>query len=91
MSKQVEAIYEKGMLRPLEPLELDENQHVTLTIVDSTGDPLCSYLDLGYVESIKKEVDAMEHVPSMEEVRALTSKDPASWAEAIIADREDRI
>jgi len=76
MSKQVEAIYEKGMLRPLEPLELDENQHVTLTIVDSTGDPLCSYLDLGYVESIKKEVDAMEHVPSMEKVRALTSKRP---------------
>ena len=90
MTRQVEAVYENGMLRPLEPLGLDEHQQVTVRIIDSSEDPLRSYLDLGYIERIKKEVDAMNHIPSIEEVRAITSKDPASWAEAIIAGREDR-
>ena len=78
------------MLRPLEPLGLDEHQQVTLRILDSSEDPLRPYLDLAYVESIKKEVDAMDYIPSIEEVRAITSKDPTSWAEAIVADREGR-
>jgi len=29
---RVEAIYENGVLRPLEPLELQEHEHVTLTV-----------------------------------------------------------
>jgi hypothetical protein len=78
------------MLRPLEPLGLDEHQQVTVRIMDSSEDPLRSYLDLGYLECVRKEVDAMDYVPNIEEVRAITSKDPTSWAEAIIADREDR-
>ena len=90
MTRQVEAVYENGMLRPLEPLGLDEHQQVTVRIIDSSEDPLRSYLDLEYIESVKKEVDAMDYIPSLEEVRAITSKDPTSWAEAIIADREDR-
>ena len=90
MTKQVEAVYENGMLRPLEPLGLDEHQQVTVRIVVSSEDPLRSYLDLAYIESVTKEVDSMDYVPSSEEVRAMMSKDPTSWAEAIIADREDR-
>lgn len=86
----MEAVYENGMLRPLEPLGLHEHQQVTVRIIDSSEDPLRCYLDLGYVESIKKEVDAMDYIPSIEEVRAITSKDPTSWAEAIIADRQGR-
>ena len=73
----------------MEPLGLHEHQQVTVRIIDSSEDPLRSYLDLEYIECVKKEVDAMDHVPSLEEVRAITSKDPTSWAEAIIADRED--
>jgi predicted DNA-binding antitoxin AbrB/MazE fold protein len=91
MTRQVEAVYENGMLRPLEPLGLHEHQQVTLRIMDSSDDPLRSYLDLAYVESVTKEVDAMDHIPSIDEVRAATSKDPASWAEAVIAGREDRL
>jgi predicted DNA-binding antitoxin AbrB/MazE fold protein len=91
MTRQVEAVYENGMLRPLEPLGLDEHQQVTLRIIDSSDDRLRSYLDLAYVESVTKEVDAMDHIPSIDEVRAATSKDPASWAEAVIAGREDRL
>jgi predicted DNA-binding antitoxin AbrB/MazE fold protein len=90
MSRQVEAVYENGMLRALEPLGLNEHQQVTLRIIDSSDDPLHSYLDLAYIESVTKEVDAMDDIPSIDEVRATTSKDPTSWAEAVIAGCEDR-
>jgi predicted DNA-binding antitoxin AbrB/MazE fold protein len=33
-STQIAAIYEHGVLRPLEPLDLDEYQRVTITIAD---------------------------------------------------------
>jgi predicted DNA-binding antitoxin AbrB/MazE fold protein len=36
MSKQIEAIYENGVLRPLEPLSLDEHQRVTITIAEDS-------------------------------------------------------
>ena len=36
--KQVIAVYEAGVLRPLEPLELEEHQHVTLTIDEYSDD-----------------------------------------------------
>lgn len=32
MTRRVEAVYEQGVLRPLEPLALPEGQHVTVTI-----------------------------------------------------------
>lgn len=91
MTRQVEAVYENGVLRPLEPLGLDEHQQVTVRIMDSSDDPLQSYLDLPYIESVRKEVEAMDCIPSIEEVRAITSKDPTTWAGTIIAEREDRI
>jgi predicted DNA-binding antitoxin AbrB/MazE fold protein len=34
MARQVEAVYERGVLRPLEPLSLPEQQHVFVTITD---------------------------------------------------------
>ena len=35
MTRQVEAVYERGVLRPLEPLALAESQRVKLTISDT--------------------------------------------------------
>ena len=32
MARTVEAVYESGILRPLEPLELAENEHVMVTL-----------------------------------------------------------
>ena len=32
----------------------------------------------------------MGRVPTLEEIHKITSKDPSSWAEAIIAEREER-
>jgi predicted DNA-binding antitoxin AbrB/MazE fold protein len=36
MTRSIEAAYEHGLLRPLEPLNLSENERVTLTIEDSS-------------------------------------------------------
>ena len=90
MIKQIEAVYENGVLRPLEPLALDEHQRVTVTLTESSADPLHSRLDLDYLETVKKEVAARDPAPTLEEVRAATSKDHSSWSDLIIAGREDR-
>jgi predicted DNA-binding antitoxin AbrB/MazE fold protein len=38
MVRELEAIYEQGLLRPLEPLTLKENQVVRLTVDDKSAD-----------------------------------------------------
>jgi predicted DNA-binding antitoxin AbrB/MazE fold protein len=38
MARQLEAVFEQGVLRPLEPLTLPEHQRVRLTL-DETPDP----------------------------------------------------
>ena len=40
MVRQFDAIYEQGVLRPLEPLTLPEHQRVRLTIEESAARPL---------------------------------------------------
>jgi predicted DNA-binding antitoxin AbrB/MazE fold protein len=37
MVRQLEAVYEHGILRPLQPLSLEERQHVLVTIADLPG------------------------------------------------------
>ncbi len=39
MTKQVEAVYENGLLRPLEPLPLKEHQRVTVVITEAQSSP----------------------------------------------------
>jgi predicted DNA-binding antitoxin AbrB/MazE fold protein len=90
VSKQLEAVYENGVLRPLEPLNLDEHQQVTVTVADVSDDPLRAYLDLEYMERLKKEVTDLDRIPTRDEIRAITSKDKTSWAEAVISQRKDR-
>jgi predicted DNA-binding antitoxin AbrB/MazE fold protein len=90
MTKQVEAVYENGVFRPLEPVVLEERQRVTVLITDGPMASGRSYLDVQFMEAIRHEVEASGRVPSREEILEITSKDPASWADAIIAEREER-
>jgi predicted DNA-binding antitoxin AbrB/MazE fold protein len=89
MTKQVEAVYENGMLRPLEPLPLSEHQHVTVTI--SEAPERGAQRDEAYLASVKAEVAALPRIPTLEEIHKITAKDPTSWADAITAEREDRL
>ena len=42
MTQSLQAVYEKGVLRPLEPLSLEEHQQVTVTVADSEDGDLDS-------------------------------------------------
>ena len=85
MTRNLQAVYEKGMLRPLEPLDLREQQLVTITVSDEA--PTEPWLDAEYLASCAQQAD--DDV-SLEEVRAALAKIPGSLTEDFIAEREDR-
>jgi predicted DNA-binding antitoxin AbrB/MazE fold protein len=85
MTRKLQAVYEKGVLRPLEPLDLREQQMVTVPITDEAiAEPL---LDDDYLVACTQEPD--DDV-SLEEVRAALAKIQGSLTEDFIAEREDR-
>jgi len=91
MTKQVEAIYENGVLRPLEPLPLAERERVTVTIGTGADQPRHSHPDVEFIERTTRELASLDSIPTLEEVRQMLSKDKSSWADYIIAEREDRL
>ncbi len=86
MTRQVEAVYENGVLRPLAPLRLEEHQRVTVTV----SDPVERWVDQEFLEQVKKDVAAMEPAPSLEEVRRALAKVPGNLSDDIRAERENR-
>jgi predicted DNA-binding antitoxin AbrB/MazE fold protein len=58
MTNHVDAVYENGVLRPLEPLALQENQRVRVAISSISGDSLASLVDQGFLEQARQEVAA---------------------------------
>jgi predicted DNA-binding antitoxin AbrB/MazE fold protein len=89
MTMKVNAVYEDGVLRPLNPLPLAEHERVTVTIGAGVKEPERSHLDVEFIEYARRELASVEHVPTLEEVRQMLSKDKSSWADLIIAERED--
>jgi predicted DNA-binding antitoxin AbrB/MazE fold protein len=51
MTAQLRAIFENGVLRPLQPLPLVERQCVTITISDETGDAAAALDQANFVLS----------------------------------------
>jgi predicted DNA-binding antitoxin AbrB/MazE fold protein len=88
MIRNVEAVYEHGLLRPLEPLELTESQRVRLTISDVSSEH--SQRDLDIVKRAQAEVATAGTIPTIEEVRAALKSIPGSLAPDVIAERGDR-
>ena len=87
MIQQVEAVYEHGVLRPLEPLALTESQRVKLTISDSSSGR--SQRDLMLVERARTEIAARQALPTIEEVRFLLASIPGSLSQDVIEERGD--
>ena len=86
MSKLIEAIYENGVLRPLEPLDLEEHQRVTITIAeDGEGQE-----DLFDPEFTHWCAEQSRNAPSLEEVRQAMSKIQGSMADVVITERDER-
>jgi predicted DNA-binding antitoxin AbrB/MazE fold protein len=85
VTKHLQAVYEGGVLRPLEPLDLREQQLVNVTITDES--PAEPWLDTECLDACAREADDSV---SIEEVRAALAKIPGSLTEDFVAEREDR-
>ena len=89
MTRTLEAVYEGGLLRPLEPLLLKEHQQVTVTVVEAADDPLALYLDSISTRGSRTNADPKSK-PSLEKVRAALSGIRGSFSDDIRAERERR-
>jgi predicted DNA-binding antitoxin AbrB/MazE fold protein len=87
MVKTISAVYEIGVLRPLEPLELDEHQQVRVTVFGAQDELDAPWLD----HELMAEIDAAdEPEPTLEEVHQALSKIPENLSEDIRAERDAR-
>jgi predicted DNA-binding antitoxin AbrB/MazE fold protein len=87
MTKNLKAIYENGVLRPLEPLPFKEHAVLNLTVSDNVSIPE-DLLDADYLRYCETLADKKV---TLEEVRAALSKIPGSMAEEIRRERNDRV
>ena len=86
MANRVEAIYENGALRPLQPLELAEQERVTLDIVPSNPDV---DLDHAFIARCRAEVAGLEKM-SLEQIQVMLSGMTGTFEEAIHEQRGPR-
>jgi predicted DNA-binding antitoxin AbrB/MazE fold protein len=83
MFDDIEAIYENGILRPLEPLPLAEHEHVKVTVSRSADQ---DWLDADFMNACAADADASI---TLEQVRNSLAKIRGSMDDAIQADRGD--
>jgi predicted DNA-binding antitoxin AbrB/MazE fold protein len=86
MQRTFEAVYEDGVLRPLESLDLPNRQHVQVTITDAmdSNDDMAGYFERDEWEASKRDGITLA------DVRLALSKIPGSLADAVVASREER-
>jgi predicted DNA-binding antitoxin AbrB/MazE fold protein len=88
MIVRVEAVYENGILRPLEPLALSEHQRVVVTLSDATSPRRRA--DEEYLAAVREQVAKEGPPPGLDEVRRRLAKITGSMSADFIAEREDR-
>jgi predicted DNA-binding antitoxin AbrB/MazE fold protein len=86
---RVHALYENGMLKPLQPLDLAENERVLVTIVQDSNGAGSDQVDADFVEALRRKLATAAPAPGLEEVRRRLSKIPGSMTADFIAERED--
>ena len=82
MKKSVKAIYEDGVFRPLEPVDLPEHQRVQVSVADED-----EWLDRDYIQWAASQVQG---TVSLDDVCKALAKIPGSLTADFIAEREDR-
>jgi predicted DNA-binding antitoxin AbrB/MazE fold protein len=90
MPLQVTAIYEDGVLRPLQPLNLREHEQVVVSVVQASVESGLSTLDTRYVEQMRSDVLGSEAAPGIAEIRRRLAKIPGSMAAEIVSERGDQ-
>ena len=88
MEKRVQAVYEQGVLHPMEPLALEERQQVTVTISDAIANPT----DRGHPLLVSREewAEAANDDIGLDEVRRALSTIRGSLSEAVLEERRER-
>ena len=86
MEKTVQAVYDNGVLQPLEALQLEEKQQVTVTITD----PRFVAQDVAGYFSAEEWAAASHDTVSLDEVRQALSTISGSLSDAVIAQRQER-
>ena len=89
MSMQVEAVYEDGVLKPLQPLDLTEHEHVVVSVTKVSPTP-GPPLDIEFLERLRTELRDAGPAPGLDEVRRRLAKIPGSMTDDFIAERGDR-
>jgi predicted DNA-binding antitoxin AbrB/MazE fold protein len=86
MTQRLQAVYENGGFRPLEPVSCREQQRVVLTVesVESLQDKLLDHEFLAYCET------QGDDTVSLETVRQVLAKIPGSLMDDIRAERDAR-
>jgi predicted DNA-binding antitoxin AbrB/MazE fold protein len=87
---QVDAVYQNGMLKPLQSLDLAENERVVVSITQEASPAELDQLDADFVQGLRRRLAGAEPAPGLEEVRRRLSKIPGSMTADFIAEREDR-
>ena len=85
-STQFDAVYENGVLRPLNPVDLPEHERLSV-VVNRPADPLADLVDWDAHELAATEGD--ESI-SLEDVQAALSKIPGSMADVVSKERDER-
>ena len=87
MIRDIHAVYEKGVFRLLDPVQLADNTPVTLTIQNgSDATDSDDFLDQEFHSACAKDADFSI---SLEEVRAALSKIPGPMTDDFIAERDE--
>jgi predicted DNA-binding antitoxin AbrB/MazE fold protein len=86
MTKTFEAVYENGVLRPVDQLSLPDRARVTVTISDTKpleGDASAYFSTAEWEAALRDEI-------SLEEVREALSSIEGSLSDVVVALREER-
>jgi predicted DNA-binding antitoxin AbrB/MazE fold protein len=85
MTRTVQAVYENGAFRPLEPVPCREQERVVLT-VEKAGSSEENVIDQEFVSYCQAQADDSV---SLEEVRQALAKIPGALADDIRAERDE--
>jgi predicted DNA-binding antitoxin AbrB/MazE fold protein len=80
MSKQLEAVYKNGVLRPLQPLALADQQHVMVTVEEI----------LDYKAWATAQLRELGPAPGLAEIQRQLSTLPGSVSEVVVAERGEQ-
>jgi predicted DNA-binding antitoxin AbrB/MazE fold protein len=86
MKQRIDAVYEDGLLRPLQPLDLTNHEHVIVIVESGAGE---EWLDRDAMEWARLEGDP---TISLEDVRQRLAKVNGSLSDLVTAERgEERM